>query len=168
MTDIASISAILSSIKTATDLARLLKDSKASLERAEVKLKLADLIGALADARIELSELQTLVLEKDKRIDELKLKLRDSGNTVGYLGARYLADEDGEPFGGPFCPTCFAKSKELYPLTNWSPGTDTHKCGNCGNTITDRASPLDVEQYIQRNKQAAEKLGNIFEVRTFP
>jgi hypothetical protein len=58
MPAIASIAAILSSIKTATDIAKFLRESDLSLQRAELKLKLADLVSALAEAKIELTEIQ--------------------------------------------------------------------------------------------------------------
>ena len=65
MTEISTISAILGSVKTATEIAKLIKDSYFSLEKAEMKLKLAELISALADAKIEISEIQELILQKE-------------------------------------------------------------------------------------------------------
>jgi hypothetical protein len=55
---ISDISAILTSVKTATDIAKLLKASDVSLEKAETKLKLADLIGALADVKMQLADVR--------------------------------------------------------------------------------------------------------------
>lgn len=43
-----------------------------TFEKAEAKLQLAELISTLADAKIELSEVQELIGEKDKIILELK------------------------------------------------------------------------------------------------
>lgn len=71
MADVGTVGAILTSIKTATDLARLIKDSGSSLQEAEVKLKLAELIGALADAKIEIADVQNEVLAKEQAIQEL-------------------------------------------------------------------------------------------------
>jgi hypothetical protein len=62
MTDMAGVSLVLSSIKAATDIARLLKDTNLSLEKAAAKLKLAELVGALADAKIQIAEVQDLLL----------------------------------------------------------------------------------------------------------
>jgi len=44
---------------------KLLRETDVSLEKAETKLKLAELVGALADAKLELAEVQNLLLEKD-------------------------------------------------------------------------------------------------------
>ena len=73
--DFASVSAVLGSIKTATEIAKILKESNVSLEKAEFKLKLAELISSLADAKIEMSEIQQLLVEKDSKIRKLNERL---------------------------------------------------------------------------------------------
>src|SRR5262245_12510651 len=72
MPDISAITAILASIKHATDIAKVVKDADYSLENAETKLKMAELIGSLADVKMQAAEIKELVLEKDKRIAELE------------------------------------------------------------------------------------------------
>ena len=42
MPDLATISAVFNSIKTATEIAKLIKDGSSSLEQAEVKLQKED------------------------------------------------------------------------------------------------------------------------------
>lgn len=48
MPDIATISAFLGSIKTATELAKAIKGADLSLEKAETKLKMANLIQKMS------------------------------------------------------------------------------------------------------------------------
>lgn len=168
MTDMGTINAILGSIKTATDIAKLIKESGASLEKAEIKLQVAELIGSLADAKIEISNIQAMLADKDREIETLKAKLKSVGSTVGFLGARYLVEENGEPIGNPFCPTCWATKKELIPLTKWSNTDQTLKCGDCKNTVSSRYSPLDAQAYIANQKEAAAKLGTGYQVKTTP
>ena len=48
MPDITTIAAVLNSLKAATDIAKFLRESDLSLERAELKLKLADLAACRA------------------------------------------------------------------------------------------------------------------------
>ena len=55
---ISAITATLTSLKTATDIAKLIRESDVSLEKAELKLKLAQLTDGLADARIQLSDIR--------------------------------------------------------------------------------------------------------------
>jgi hypothetical protein len=52
MADLASISAMLSSIKAATDIAKAIREGSIALEQAEYKLQLAELIDKLVDAKM--------------------------------------------------------------------------------------------------------------------
>ena len=70
------IGSILSSIKTATDIAKFINDSNISLEQADHRLKLAELISTLANAKIEIADIQELILEKDEEIKSLKNQLK--------------------------------------------------------------------------------------------
>ena len=47
-------------------------EKNVSLEKAETKLKSADLVSSLADAKLEAAKIQDLLLEKDRRIKELE------------------------------------------------------------------------------------------------
>jgi len=83
MADITTISAIFSSVKTATEIAKLIKNSNTLLEEAEIKLKMTDLISALADIKIELSDIQLIQKEKEDKISELK-KLLSQKNKLTF------------------------------------------------------------------------------------
>ncbi len=107
MPDIASIGAALASIKTATEIAKLIKDSGASLEQAEVKLQIANLISSLADAKIELAELQT-------EMNQLKDKLNQRVS-VKWVKPYYMMQSDAGT-EGPFCPTCYDNNETMIRL----------------------------------------------------
>ena len=51
MTDIATISAITSSVKTAIDIAKAIKDADVSLEKAELKMRVAELIKRISGCK---------------------------------------------------------------------------------------------------------------------
>ncbi|TXI83481.1 MAG: hypothetical protein E6Q40_10930 [Cupriavidus sp.] len=59
MHGITTITALLGGVKTATDIARGIKDSGVTLEAAEMKFKLAELISALAGVKMEAATVQT-------------------------------------------------------------------------------------------------------------
>jgi len=99
MPDLATISAALSSLKTATDIAKFLRQSDLSLEKAELKLKFADLVSALADAKMELAEVQETLHEKDQRISELEQSFQLNATLVRHYDAYYAADANGTPSG---------------------------------------------------------------------
>ena len=133
MADIAAIASILGSVKTATEIAKLLKDSDLSLEKAELKLKLADLISALADARIETAEIQSLIAEKDEKIKQLQETLETKKN-VKYDKPYYWLGE-GPEREGPYCQHCFDKDGKLIRLQGY--GNGYWDCKVCKNNYTD-------------------------------
>ena len=114
MDPVTVISSTLASIKTATEIAKLLKDADLSLEKAELKLKLADLIGALADAKLEVVRVQEIVTEKDKTIKELEQQL-DSKAKPTFERPFYWMNEEDEK-DGPFCQKCYDSNKKLIRL----------------------------------------------------
>jgi hypothetical protein len=118
MTDISSITSIVGSIKIATDIAKFFKESTTSLEEAETKLKLADLISALADAKIEAADIQSLVLEKDEEIKRLKEAL-EIKQQVKYEKPYYWLCE-GDNKDGPYCQHCFDKEGKLIRLQSFN------------------------------------------------
>lgn len=111
MPDIATISAFLGSIKTATDIAKAIKGADASLEKAELKLKIAELIETLADVKMNAVEVQDLIQEKDKRIKELEKSLENKSNLIRHKGKYFETDEDGKIAGEPYCSKCWEVDK---------------------------------------------------------
>ena len=133
MTDITAIASILGSVKTATEIAKLLKDSDFTLEKAEMKLKLADLISALADARMETAEIQSLILEKNEKIQALE-KTLETKAIVKYEKPSYWIGDD-EDRDGPFCQHCYDKDGRLIRLQG--NGEGWWGCKVCGSSYTD-------------------------------
>lgn len=132
MSDIATIGTILTSLKSATDIAKFLRESDISLERAELKLKLADLIGALADAKIELTEVQESLSAKDKRISELEEAFQSKDTLVRQYDAYYICDENGNAIGIPFCLRCWENDHKKRQLVHDAKDRRTRICTACG------------------------------------
>ena len=133
ITDISAIGTVLTTLKTATDIAKYLKDSGLSLEQAEEKLKLADLINALADARVQISEVKDLALEKERRIRELEDE-KTLKNKMEYENPYYWKLEEGVK-DGPFCQHCFDESSKLIRLQG--NGEGYWECKVCKNDFRD-------------------------------
>ncbi len=131
--DMASISAALSSIKTATEIAKLIKESDVSLEKAESKLKLADLISALADAKIQIAEIQQIIIEKDAEIRAATEQLTVRGKIQWEKPCYWLIE--GTRKDGPFCQLCYDKNKELIRLQGGGDGY--WECKACKSSYTD-------------------------------
>lgn len=130
--DIGSVTAALGSIKTATDIAKLIRESDLSLEKAELKLKLADLMNALADARIEVAEIQETVAEADSRIKELEARLATRARVKWDEPVYWLESDAGRD--GPFCQRCYDMEEKLVRLQGSGDGHYSCRACNCGYT----------------------------------
>jgi len=127
MVDIAILGSALGSIKTATDIAKLIKDSGTSLEKAEIKLQIADLISSLADIKMELANVQTVLIEKDQNITELKNQLNTKQSVV--WSKPYYFVQNGDEKDGPFCQQCYDTEQKLIRLQGG--GTNGWSCLTC-------------------------------------
>ncbi len=103
MPDIATITAFIGSIKTATDIAKAIKDADLSLEKAESKLKLAELIEALAEAKIQAADIQEVIQEKDREITRLKKSFEFNSILERNGNAYYKKEKLGLLIDEPFC-----------------------------------------------------------------
>lgn len=115
MPDIAAISAVLSSIKSASDIARLVRESGTTLEQAEYKLKLAELVEKLADAKLEIVAIQDVIDERDKKIKALEQAALVRGKILFKAPSYWL--NDGTTEDGPFCQQCYDSTDKLIRLT---------------------------------------------------
>lgn len=132
--DASIIPQALSSVKTAIDIARLIKDAGVSLEKAEIKLKVAELVSALADVKMQLAEVQELVSEREATIKDLRAKINLQKEVVWETPYYWRVTEQGKD--GPYCQQCFDKNKELIRLQG--NGGGYWACKTCGNNFLDR------------------------------
>lgn len=128
MTDIASIASVITSIKNASDIARLIRESSTSLSEAENKLKLAELVGALADAKMGIAELRDSIEEKEKEIEHIKdlLLIKDE---LTFSSPFYFRKGDT----APFCARCWEKDKVCIHVgpEMWFNGWYGKQCPDC-------------------------------------
>jgi len=129
--DITSVSALLGSLKTATEIAKFIRTSDVSIEKAETKLKLADLVSALADAKLEAAEVQQLLLERDERIRSLESEARIRAAVVWREPAYWL--KNPEEVEEPFCQGCYDDSGKLARLH--SDGSGLFECRVCNKSF---------------------------------
>jgi hypothetical protein len=138
MVDITLISTALTSLKAATDIAKFLRESDLSLEKAELKLKLADLISSLADAKIQVVEIQEALQEKDKKIQELEDAFQSKDILVRRYDAYYNSDPNGQPVGVPYCLRCWENEHKKRQLVNDAGDRHTRICTTCGHRYSGR------------------------------
>jgi len=134
MPDIALIGSILGSIKTATDIAKIIKESNLSLEKAEVNYKLAELIGALAEAKLQVAEVQEALIVKGNRIRELEATL-EVRERLTWDPPYYWLDEGGKR-EGPYCQQCYDSGTKRIRLQGHGDGSWI--CRTCENHYFDK------------------------------
>jgi hypothetical protein len=141
--DIASITSALSSIKAASDIVKLVRESGLTLEKAEVKLKLAELVEKLADAKLELASIQDLVHEKERLISELRAALDTHAKLMFEAPYYWLPTEEGRD--GPYCQQCYDSAHHLIRLQG--DGRGYWSCKTCKNSYTDASYRSDHIDY---------------------
>lgn len=119
----------IQAVSAGLTIAKDLRDIGQSLSEAEFKLKLAELMSSLADAKIELAAAQEELNQKDAEIVRLKEAFAFKGSSIEYHGLRYKAHE-GQPVGLPFCPVCEADGVFISLTKLEKPGLPG-KCPRC-------------------------------------
>jgi len=141
MPDLSVIGSVLTSLKTATDIAKFLRESDFSLEKAELKLKLAELMSALADAKMEMSSVQDGIAERERRIAELEEAFQRKAKVIRDRDAYYEMGEDGKPTGQPMCIRCWDVDHKLYELHSEAKDHFVKVCPACKSRYEARMAP---------------------------
>lgn len=131
MSDISSIAATLQGIKTATEIAKSLRNIDFSIEKAELKLKIAELTSALADAKIGFSEIQSSIIYKDKEINNLKEKLYFKENFI-FEEEFYFLHKNNQKIG-PYCHRCYDGDQKIVHLVSVRSYRGCYYCNVCNN-----------------------------------
>ena len=115
----------VTSIKAAWELAKAVKTSAEAIDDAQFKLQIAELIGALADAKIEAAENAEI-------ISELTQKLKNK-TEMQFTGRVYYRVLEGREKEGPFCSVCYdndSKAIRLQPNSDYR-HNDDWRCHVC-------------------------------------
>lgn len=127
---IMDIATTLSSIKTAYELAQGLRSMKSLMDNADVKLQIVDLIDALVNAKADLAEIRTQVIDKDRLIAELQDRL-NTKVSVYYEEPFYWKDLGDDKKDGPFCQRCYDTDSKLIRLIPRKSTNGSHICTGC-------------------------------------
>ncbi len=91
-------------IKLAIDGAKALRDTAKAWDEADFKLRIADLINTLTDAREKISDLSDQLRDRDREIADLKRAASERA-ALEYEAPFYWRATDGGR-DGPFCQRC--------------------------------------------------------------
>lgn len=140
MADLTTITAILANLKVATDIAKAIRESDVSIERAELKLRLAEMIGALADAKIEVTDIQQLLIDKTKALAELEEAFQNKDQLIKRYDGYYALNDSGQPVGEPYCVSCWQVRHKRYNLQYLAGDRHVKACVSCGAKYNSRLS----------------------------
>src|SRR5690554_4040565 len=117
LTDPGSISFGLQALKTATGIVKSLREVDRSLETADYKMQLADLMEALSEAKTRLIDAQEVNNELRDRIKELET-IRDLRAEIVLESNVYVPVNEEVPRYGkwPWCSKCFETTGKLISL----------------------------------------------------
>lgn len=139
--DIGTISAILTSVKTASELAKLIKESGATLEEAQRNLQLVDLISALSSVKKHVAEVEQTLRDKDAEIRALKAAAALEVEMEWQPPYYWKRTDSGRD--GPYCQQCFDKDRALMRLIEGEKGY--WSCRTCKCSYPDSSySPLQI------------------------
>ncbi len=116
MDPVTTITTALTSVQTAAEIVKLLRNVDLSLEKAELKAKLVDMAEVLVTARQQILDIRQLVADKDEVIATLQKALELRGKLIPKDSTYWLTDEDGNTTDGPFCTRCYEVDKALRRL----------------------------------------------------
>ena len=127
-------SEIFATLKGATEIARVVIGASGTLDKADLKLRLADLVGELATARTQAADLQDTIRCLSEDLAEAREKL-DFAGTMKYEAPYYFNVAGGQR-DGPYCPACWeGRAKLAIHMYEWSPGSWT--CNACKTSVHD-------------------------------
>ncbi len=124
------IAGSISAVTAALGLVKELREIDAQFDKAEMKLKIAELTEALSDAKLGLVDVAQSLKEKDEQINKLKASIQRREETVERNGYHYRKGGNGGPVGKPFCPVCLEDGNFTLTVDIYEAGRPT-KCPRC-------------------------------------
>ncbi|UDL89428.1 hypothetical protein LGH82_30955 [Mesorhizobium sp. PAMC28654] len=118
------IAGTLSALAAALGVVKDLREIDGQFDKAELRLKIADISGALADARLGVIDAGEVIRAKEQEIARLAaLFAYRADRTIRLNGYTYEKAEDSDrPVGLPFCPVCEQKGHLLRLVEPYRPG----------------------------------------------
>lgn len=128
---LAELSATYTALKAAGEIAKIVVAADKQLSEAELKMRLADMMGALSDARMSLASVQEEIDGRDAEIGRLKEALEHKASVRKDGNAYYEVDESGEPVGEPYCMHCYQSRHILRILVQPRLSGEEGFCATC-------------------------------------
>lgn len=115
MVDMAVITAFFKGIESTISIVRSINTTVSSIKNAELKNQVADLMGLLADQKMQSAEIKNIIFAKDQEIAELKKKLEElaSSDKPIYQDGFYRFKDDNSDY----CTRCWDDKMKKFRVT---------------------------------------------------
>jgi hypothetical protein len=125
------IAALITTVSAAIGFARELNNVDVQIDQAALKLKIAELTGSLAEAKLGLVEVAEDIRAKDAEIERLRAFEINLEDKIFKDGFYMDAFEDGSPKGDAYCPYCIDMKEGLFRLRHLDKPGRPSGCAHC-------------------------------------
>ena len=111
--------------RAAGETLKALQDIDHAIDKAELKSKLADVIGSLADVRSALADARDEIAAKEVEIARLKATFTISADLIEIRQFKYRrsTDDPSRSVGYPICPRCEqVDGRAIFMVASPKPG----------------------------------------------
>jgi Mg2+ and Co2+ transporter CorA len=123
------IASTLSGIDAAIKITQTIEDASSAIKDASLNLHIAELMCSLADSKVQIAEIKTLLLEKGEAIQNLENKLKQtlSGEKPTFQYGCYFFEGDNNPY----CTGCWDKNLEKIRTARDTANVNIRLCSVC-------------------------------------
>lgn len=114
---LAELGAAYAAVRTAGEIAKAVVAADKMLGEAELKLRLADMMGALADAKMAMASVQDIVDAREAEIARLNEALENKAKVVRVHSGYYEVNGQGKPTGDAYCMRCYEEERKLRHIS---------------------------------------------------
>lgn len=128
------IAAGIAAATQALSLAKAIAETPGIVEKAELKLQIAELYTVLSDTKLSLVDAGTEISKRGAEIKRLNELLDYKANLLRSGSAYFETDDGGKATGDPFCQHCWETKHQLVHIHRSPSSGRTYTCPSC---ITD-------------------------------
>jgi rubrerythrin len=132
---------LVTAISTASQALKMLNELRGvdkAFDAASLRLKIAELSGAVSDLKLALIDAKEEIAEKQKEIERLEGLMKRHAELIEAGGYKYDKTEKGRATGHAYCPVC----EQAGTLVHVTTLLDEHQqCPKCKALYTARVFP---------------------------
>jgi hypothetical protein len=125
------IAVALSGVKAAIDIGKAVAAADNAMESALLKIKMAELVSSLLDAKLAIVSTQEIIELKEREIKRLEAAFEMAAKVQLHGDAYYELNEQGAPHGKPYCMNCWEADHRLHHIAGDALGAGAYQCLRC-------------------------------------